>query len=238
MNSDKPDFNFEYSVTRRKRKTVSLIVEPTGVVRILAPLRFSDKNITALLQEKQSWVLEKLRIVKSSTIVPPDFLEGTELDYQGKMYAIKYEPVIRKSDECIAILHDQILIFSRSFEKEVVKKSIESWYKKEATLKIQESVLAMQKRMDKLPTKISVKTQKKRWGSCTSKGHILLNWRLILAPQEVLDYVILHELCHLYFMDHSPKFWAKVSEFDPKYKEKRDWLKRNGHIIRWPYDSM
>lgn len=73
--------------------------------------------------------------------------------------------------------------------------------------------------------------QKTRWGSCSSNGTLSFSWRLMLAPPKVLDYVVIHELCHLTYMDHSRDFWKKVESVDPDYKEHRKWLKENGNSL-------
>jgi len=78
---------------------------------------------------------------------------------------------------------------------------------------------------------IRIGDQKTRWGSCSSSGTLSFSWRLMLAPPRVLDYVVIHELCHLTHMDHSPAFWAKVGSIDPDYKEHRKWLKENGDSL-------
>ncbi len=80
-------------------------------------------------------------------------------------------------------------------------------------------------------THITIRDQKTRWGSCSSKGTLSFNWRLMLAPPRVLDYVVVHELCHLTYMNHSPNFWNKVAEIIPDYKTYRDWLKKNGSTL-------
>ena len=81
-------------------------------------------------------------------------------------------------------------------------------------------------------TSITIRDQKTRWGSCSERGTLSFNWRLILAPPEILDYVVVHELCHLTHMNHSKEFWSMVSNTIPDYKEKRKWLKENGHTLR------
>ena len=80
-------------------------------------------------------------------------------------------------------------------------------------------------------TSITIRDQKTRWGSCSGRGTLSFNWRLILAPPEILDYVVVHELCHLTHMNHSKEFWKLVESVIPDYKIKRKWLKENGHTL-------
>ena len=79
--------------------------------------------------------------------------------------------------------------------------------------------------------RITIKEQKSRWGSCSSKGNLNFNWRLILAPEAVLDYVVVHEMCHLKYMNHSKAFWSEVERILPDYKDRRKWLKENGNSL-------
>lgn len=81
-------------------------------------------------------------------------------------------------------------------------------------------------------TSITIRDQKTRWGSCSGRGTLSFNWRLILAPTEILDYVVVHELCHLTHMNHSKEFWGLVGSVIPDYKARRKWLKENGHTLR------
>ena len=80
--------------------------------------------------------------------------------------------------------------------------------------------------------RIAIREQKTRWGSCSEKGNLNFNWRIVLAPPEVRDYVVIHELCHLSHLNHSKEFWVRVQEFCPEYKIYRRWLKENGHTLQ------
>lgn len=112
---------------------------------------------------------------------------------------------------------------------------LEVWLKKEAVQIIGERVIVASEAMEFNPQKVSFRAQKTRWGSCTSKGHISLNWKLIFAPVEVIDYVIIHELSHLKHMNHSSAFWEQVRLFSPDYEQHRKWLNKHSHLAHWPY---
>jgi hypothetical protein len=87
------------------------------------------------------------------------------------------------------------------------------------------------------PTKVVIKAQKSRWGSCNNKGELTFNWRLVFASEEVIDYVIVHELCHMIHMNHSKQFWDTVKAIVPDYKIRRDWLKAEGGFIDWSFND-
>jgi predicted metal-dependent hydrolase len=78
---------------------------------------------------------------------------------------------------------------------------------------------------------VSIRDQRTRWGSCSSSGALSFNWRLLLGPPELLDYVVWHEVCHLVVLDHSPRFWSLLELHSPNYREPRDWLRRNGSAL-------
>ncbi len=230
-------FDFDFAITRSKRKTVSLIVERTGAIRVLAPLKYPEQSIIQFICDKQNWIRKKILALEADTKNRPTFKEGSHIEFMGHTLRIAYHVVKKKSDAFICLADGVIHYNSCEFSSESMLVDTERWYRQQAVMLFQERVVHLGAMMDRKPTKISIKTQHKRWGSCTSKGHILLNWRLILAPIEVIDYVILHELCHLYHLDHSKRFWDLVSSMDPHYADKRRWLKQHGSIILWPYQA-
>jgi predicted metal-dependent hydrolase len=99
---------------------------------------------------------------------------------------------------------------------------------KRANAELPPRLLELASRHGLAVTKISIRNQRWRWGSCSRSGHICLNWRLVAMPEDVRDYVLIHELMHLKRMDHSPKFWKLVAEAFPPYKEARAWLRSHG----------
>lgn len=113
------------------------------------------------------------------------------------------------------------------------KKALEDRYRKAAKEYIPKRVAFYQSFVEKSYERITIRDQKTRWGSCSSKGTLSFNWRLMLAPPAVLDYVVVHELCHLMHMNHSKAFWNAVEEIMPNYKIHRKWLKENGNKLQY-----
>ncbi len=111
---------------------------------------------------------------------------------------------------------------------EYKRECLEKWYRKEALCLISEKAEEFAESLSVCFENIRIKDQKSRWGSCSSKGNLNFNWRIIMAPEPVCDYVIIHELCHLVFMDHSVNFWNLVESICPQYRQYKKWLKENG----------
>jgi len=115
--------------------------------------------------------------------------------------------------------------------REEIKRKFIEWYKKEARIKYNERVEFYRKKLGVSYNKISIRDQKTRWGSCSNKGNLNFNWRLIMAPPPILDYIVVHEMAHLVHANHGGDFWKLVENIIPDYREKREWLRLNGYKL-------
>jgi len=113
----------------------------------------------------------------------------------------------------------------------LIRDEVIQWYRNHADQKIRERVKKYQKQIGEEPNSIKVKKQKKRWGSCSSKRNLNFNWKLIMAPMSVVDYLVVHELSHLKYPNHSKEFWQLVEAVIPNYEEKQEWLRVNGRKL-------
>ncbi|MBS4536475.1 M48 family metallopeptidase [Clostridium sp. D2Q-14] len=123
---------------------------------------------------------------------------------------------------------DRFYIITNTIEQDKLKKSMEKWYRKKTLEKVIKRVEYFQKHFNVKPNSIKVKEQKKIWASCTSKRNMNFNWRCSIAPESVLDYIVVHEMCHMIHVDHSSRFWKLVEKIIPDYKVQREWLKEYG----------
>lgn len=234
---DKNKTSIEYVLTKSNRKTISIIIEKDGEVRVLAPKKLDNKRINAFVVEKEPWIQEKLHLIAKNKKIKPQIHDGATMALLGKNYTIVFRAVTSKQSEGLAI-NDALIIFSYVVgDADVMAEKFEKGLKQIIRQIIEQRVDLYSVRMGATPNKVSVKDQKKRWGTCTSKGHILFNWRLIFAPLPVIDYVIIHEIAHLKHMDHSTNFWNCVSQYDANFKMQRDWLKHNGGFIDWSFNG-
>ncbi|GAB6108463.1 M48 family metallopeptidase [Fusibacter bizertensis] len=234
---DKNKTSIEYSLTKSNRKTISIIIEKNGEVRVLAPKRLDAKSINTFVMEKEPWIREKLNMIDKNRKTKPKVFDGATIALLGKSYTMIFRQVISKKSEGL-VINDTSIVFSYAGEHvDSMALKFEKNLKEIARQVIEKRVETYSIKMGVTPKKVSIKDQKKRWGTCTSKGHILFNWRLIFAPLPIIDYVVIHEIAHLKHMDHSVNFWNFVSQYEANFRMKRDWLKHNGGFIDWSFNG-
>ena len=213
----------EYTVIRsaRRKKTVEITLDPQDGVIVRSPARTPLRELAELVHKRAAWILSRATedILRPK---PRRYTDGETLLYLGKQV-----PIVTSATTAGRItvsLQDgafQIAIPRAVTEEERPEKSrtaLERWYRKQASLLLTEKVWYWQSDVGrKKPSKILVRSQRRRWGSCSSDGSIRLNWRLIMADHDIIDYVVVHELAHLAVMDHSPHFWRRVEDALPNY---------------------
>lgn len=223
--------SFSYLLKKSSRKTVSIIIEPDCSVRVLVPSKMNQHAIEALLEKKSSWIIHNLHILNQRKVVDLSFESGESILYLGEVHVLNIIVVHHKKEQKIHISNNRINIYTIKEDSEYVKNQLNIWFRLRAEEIINERTAFYASIMGTIPDKVIVKTQTKRWGSCTSKRHVFFNWRLVFAPIEVLDYVVIHELCHLVHMNHSKAFWHLVEMHDANYKTHKGWLKENGQRL-------
>ncbi len=223
--------NIKYIVNRRKRKTIGISITIEDGLKIAAPQHLTRRQIEEVIYSKSSWIIKKLDALEKLNTDKKEYEIGEKFLYLGKEYILHKIESIDQDLPRITIDNTRIVIYAPAgilAQKEYIRKLIISWYIEQANHILPERMKWLCEKTKIYPAKVRIKEQKSRFGSCSTKRNINLNWRLIMAPIEVLDYVIVHELCHLKEMNHSKAFWALVESIVPEYKKHRDWLKKNG----------
>jgi predicted metal-dependent hydrolase len=220
-------------VTRKNRKTISMKISDNSQIIVSAPTFISDSKIKEILKEKEKWITETLRNMEDRINEDSNLKEG--ILYLGRMYKIELHNVKHNS---LKIIFDNsmfnLYIPEVLTEKDKLLHSKElliKWYKIQARRVFEERVNYYSNILKVSPNRIAIKDQKFRWGSCSSKGNINLNYRLIMAPIEVINYVVVHELCHLVHLNHFKDFWELVEVILPDYLKCKEWLKINGSTL-------
>lgn len=205
---------------------------------IVVPKRAMRFQIRRFVSEHQSWIKKQVERLKTEKdLCPPhEYKEGEVFFYFGEKIYLSIEPHKLKRPK-VKVAGDQLQVFlfksvSKSEGVKQVKSAVEGFYKKKAEEAIHDRLQFFNEHYGFKYNRVSLRNQKSRWGSCSRLKNLNFNWRLIMAPIEVIDYVVVHELCHLKQMNHSPKFWKLAEETIPNYKEVRKWLRKNEYLLR------
>ncbi|HEX7540647.1 MAG TPA: SprT family zinc-dependent metalloprotease [Anaerolineales bacterium] len=207
-----------------RRKTVALIIQRDGTLTVRAPLRISDIHIQEFVQNHAEWIREKQAQAKASPPPPQKhFVDGETFLYLGKEYPLTIV-AHQRSDLTFSGYKFQLANSNLPKARQVFIR----WYKSQALRVISERVAFHANRNKFTYQKIRISSARTRWGSCSTNGTLSFTWRLVLAPPEIVDYVVLHELVHTQIRNHSKAFWQKVGEILPEYKKRVRWLKQSG----------
>ena len=222
----------ELVIQRSKRKSMTIAIQPDGNLLVKVPLFLSDDEIIKWLKTKTGWIIrQRAKILeRQQESLPKQYVTGESFLYLGREYVLN----VRLSEGragMVGLVEDKIVLFTKNDDGKMVQKILSDWYDKQAKTIIGKRVCYYAQQMGETYGRITIKSQKKRWGSCSSARNLNFNRWLIMAPQEVLDYVVVHELCHLRQMNHSKEFWKEVEVVLPNYKLHKKWLENNGHLL-------
>jgi len=211
-----------YSLVKSSRaKHIKISIDFEGM-RVVIPKGVNIDFLEQFLFLKEKWIIEHYLKYKEE-LNNQLYFRGNEISYK-----------LLKNEKANSIeFHGNILIINsiKEFNPEEVYLIIKNWYIKMATYYFNERVTVNSRLIGVNFNRISIKEQKTRWGSCSSKGNLNFNWKLIMAPSFVLEYIVIHELCHLIYMNHSKDFWKEVERFMPNYELSEEWLKLNSRKL-------
>jgi len=226
-----------FEIKRGKRKkTAAIHVTPAATVVISVPRDMEEERVCEIIEKKARWILEKKEFMSSRGHfnVTKEFVSGESFLYLGKQYRLKVIKSAARENACRLIAgRFQVQIgedLDAESGREAIKKALVEWYRKHAEEKLLERLPNIARKAGIKPKAVEIKNQNKRWGSCSRSGVVRFNWKVVMAPISVMDYVIAHELCHLIHGNHSPQFWRKVQTIYPEYDLKRRWLKDHSNI--------
>lgn len=216
-----------------RRRTVALAVDPDRGLVVYCPRRFAQTRLDALLRRKAPWILEKIAQADRHRALrrPTRWQPGARLPLLGATYPLE----VRRAGQArtLTLEGEQLCLtlparLTAPLDETALREHVLAGYLALARETLPRRVDHLQRLVGVAPRIVRVKSQKKRWGSCSAKGALNFNWRLVLAPLAVMDYVIVHELCHLLHLDHSPRFWRRVAAVLPGYRAQQAWLREFG----------
>lgn len=213
-----------YHLERRARRTVGLKITEDGLV-VHAPKYILDFQLKKLIQEKSNWIINKLEARKKNAVPPMRWQDGETLQLLGNSITLFVAYDVKNKQA--QFNHDSLTILSPDADnQEIIQRKVIQWYKKQAQVDFSRRLEMLAAKLNVPTPPLKLSNARSRWGSCSSRGDIRLNWRLLQAPPRVINYVICHELAHLKEMNHSSKFWAVVASLYPDYKHAEKELKQ------------
>ena len=213
-----------YTLRRSPRaRRIRVKVDPYDGVEVVIPQRATTRDAHEAIKELRPWIDKRLREAEQARqrlTTPP----GT-VPFLGAHLRLRHD----KHRSRITRVGGELYVPATG-----TAEALERWYRTQARNEIAPRLTKATQTLGKPHTGLAIRSQRTRWGSCSSTGAMSFNWRLLLAPEPVLDYVVWHEACHLVVMDHSQRFWALVERHVPDYREHRTWLRRNGAALVLP----
>jgi hypothetical protein len=223
-----------YRIRRSPRaRRARIEVGPDGV-EVVVPRHFALREIEPFVEEKRPWIERTLRRMRESELeLPAPRLEdGGSVPYLGERLRLRVRVEPGRERAHVARLDGDLRVAVGRPGPATVRGALERWYRRRAQEEISHRLDVAVARAGTSYEGLQVRGQRTRWASCSSSGAMSFNWRLLLAPAEVVDYVVQHEVAHLEVADHSERFWELLAERSPAYDEHERWLRRHGHALR------
>jgi predicted metal-dependent hydrolase len=211
-----------YSVRRSERaKRVRVTVDASRGVEVVLPRRATEREAAAAIRELRPWI--ERRVAELARVRDTVAARGDTVPYLGETLRLVAEPGRTRAHR-----RGPELLVPDGPGREP---ALERWYRRAAREEIAPRLDRACALTDASYARLTIRGQRTRWASCSRSGAMSFNWRLLLAPEQVLDYVVWHEVCHLHVMDHSPRFWALLARHCPDYRLHVRWLRRHGATL-------
>jgi predicted metal-dependent hydrolase len=208
------------------------VVDGDGV-EVIVPRRMALRHVEPFVKEKQRWIERTLERYEAARREAPGAVlaDGGSVPYLGERLELSVCVEPGRTRSHVARRGEKLVVKVARDDRATVEDALERWYRKRAREEIAVRLDYATARAGTDWTRLSIRGQRTRWASCSQDGAMSFNWRLLLAPVEILDYVIEHEVAHLEVLDHSSRFWNLLESRCPDYREHERWLKRNGHTL-------
>lgn len=220
---------FIAEVIRTNRIKTATVKVDEGKVSVVIPMNLSDSRIKELVTKKTRWIREKILLHRQSApSKSKEYVSGESFTYLGRNYRLKVETGKTRS---VKLKNGKLIVTLPKKSSDKIQEAMTQWYREHAEQKLREKSERYAKLIGVQPKSVSIKTFKSRWGSCHKNGDVQFNWKIVIAPNRIVDYVVVHELCHMMQHNHSPNFWKCVEKYFPEYLECKEWLMNNGKYL-------
>ena len=211
---------------RRLRITVS-----SSGVTVTLPKGLPQREAENFVKQHAAWINEQVE--KAAKQAKPSSLPADVILWHGvPTQMLRIEEADRKARMKVETASGRLKVYLPTGSRVATRHAAEAWMRASSRAEIEQMVVEQARRMGARPKTVSIRDQRTRWGSCSSSGTLSFNWRLVMTPPTVMQYVVIHELAHLFEPNHSKDFWAVVARYYPDYKKARAWLRKNAPSLR------
>ena len=221
----------EFKVEFKNRDTMSISVEPPNDILVVAPTGTPEEDVKGIVKSRGRWIVQKLFEFRNidAKRVNREFVNGESFMYLGRNYSLQvHVDDTLQNNFKVKLFRGKFHVYVKEKSDEIIKEAMETWYREKTEEQVRKRIKYYQKFFEKKPSDIKVKEQKKRWASCTSKNELLFNWRCGMAKATAIDYIVVHEMCHMYYKNHSQEFWDLVASVMSDYESRKEWLRDYG----------
>lgn len=215
-----------FDIKYKNRSSIGLTIDGYGNIIVLAPKKTSDERVIQVLEVNWDQIQTKLNEMQKRMNGPLEkvYENNESFLYLGNTYPIQIVQDITITKERVEFDEEILYIYVQHHDKEKIKQLLRRYYYQRSKALVEERVSFYQSNFKTKPRSIRITDSKTNWGTCDSNFQLTFNWRLAMAPLEVIDYVVVHEMCHMVHLNHDRSFWRLVGKLMPDYKEKENWL--------------
>lgn len=213
-----------------QRQTTDIVIERDGMVRVRPPLKMTPEQVDETVFSKRMWIYRNLAEWHdlNATRVVREWVNGESFLYLGSSYRLS---LVNEQDEALKLKDGRFQLLRTVMEeggRDAAQQAFEQFYKDKGLPRFQQRIAHFAPKVGVKAGKVQVKELGYRWASCTPNGNLEFHWKCLMAPLTVIDYIVVHELCHLRHRDHTDTFWNEVDKVLPDYRERKEWLRQRG----------
>ncbi|WML50102.1 SprT family zinc-dependent metalloprotease [Neobacillus sp. PS3-34] len=215
-----------FEIKYKKRTSTGIYIDVYGNVEVHAPKGTPDESVLQLLEDKWDLIQQKSKEKKDRLLGPQEkvYEHGESFLYLGNTYPIQIHQDINITQDYVVFEGEKLHIYVKQLEDEKIKQALKRYYYQQCKALVEKSIQSYKSNFKVKPRSIRISDSKTTWGTCDSKLQLTFNWRLAMAPLKVIDYVVVHEMCHMIHLNHDRSFWRLVGKIMPDYKEQENWL--------------
>ncbi len=222
--------DIQYDIVRTSRRTADIVIERDGRVMVRAPKGVEEQRIRDIVQDRRLWIYKNLAEWRdlNATRVLREYRNGEGFLYLGRSYRLL---LVADQEDALLLKNGRFCLRRDLVDKDGIpaaQAAFRDYYIRQGLERVTRLVQYFAPKVGVKPGRLDVRELGHRWASCSPKGNLAFHWKCMMAPPTIIDYIVVHELCHFHYLDHTDAFWNEVDKVMPDFAERKNWLKVNG----------